>query len=97
MLTKNTLEDHVIKIYLFYLGSEIGPSLADLLMFATGLKSLPPAGLNPKPQLVFNWTSRFPQGRTCANTIEIPILQTYEMFQDSMSFGIQNSPGFGMY
>ncbi|KAJ4929145.1 hypothetical protein JOQ06_004764 [Pogonophryne albipinna] len=74
-----------------------GLLLSDILMFSTGLNTLPPSGIQPRPQLVFHRTFRFPIGRTCSNTIEIPMSSTYEQFESNMDFGIQNSPGFGLY
>ncbi|XP_026016631.1 G2/M phase-specific E3 ubiquitin-protein ligase-like [Astatotilapia calliptera] len=71
-------------------------SLEDILMFATGLRELPPAAIQPKPQLLFQTTSRFPVADVCANTIKIPVLHSYEDFQEAMDYGIQNSPGFGL-
>ncbi|KAM3623428.1 uncharacterized protein V6R79_011030 [Siganus canaliculatus] len=76
---------------------QTGLSLAEILMFATGLSSLPPSGFNPRPKLVFQRVSRFPCSRTCANTMEIPLSMTYEEFQKDMDFGIKNAPGFGLY
>ncbi|KAL3977584.1 serine/threonine-protein phosphatase 2A regulatory subunit B' [Sarotherodon galilaeus] len=70
--------------------------LEDILMFATGLKEIPPAAIQPKPQLLFQTTSRFPVADVCANTIKIPVLHSYEDFQEAMDYGIQNSPGFGL-
>ncbi|KAF3844355.1 hypothetical protein F7725_007518 [Dissostichus mawsoni] len=55
-----------------------GLLLGDILMFSTGLNTLPPSGIQPRPQLVFHQTSRFPIGRTCSNTLEIPMSSTYE-------------------
>ncbi|KAL4006074.1 hypothetical protein ACER0C_005787 [Sarotherodon galilaeus] len=40
-------------------------SLQDILMFATGLNSIPPAGMEPRPRLLFGDASRFPLGKTC--------------------------------
>ncbi|XP_055007291.1 G2/M phase-specific E3 ubiquitin-protein ligase-like [Boleophthalmus pectinirostris] len=69
----------------------------DYLLDTEGLCSLPPSGIKPRPKLVFQRVSRFPCSRTCANTMEIPLSTTYEEFQKDMDFGIQNSPGFGLY
>ncbi|XP_053367988.1 G2/M phase-specific E3 ubiquitin-protein ligase-like isoform X2 [Clarias gariepinus] len=69
--------------------------LKDVLMFATGLTSLPPAGLTPLPSIVFLASSPFPMANTCTNTLKLPLLDTYSLFQKQMDFGIQNSPGFG--
>ncbi|XP_039463252.1 G2/M phase-specific E3 ubiquitin-protein ligase isoform X2 [Oreochromis aureus] len=70
--------------------------LEDILMFATGLREIPPAAIQPKPQLLFQTTSRFPVADVCAITIKIPVLHSYEDFQEAMDYGIQNSPGFGL-
>lgn len=83
--------------YLLYLEEkETGPSLEDVLMFGTGLKEVPPAAIQPQPQLVFQKTSQFPMANVCANTIKIPIVASYEEFQEAMDCGLQNSPGFGL-
>lgn len=63
-------------------------------MFGTGLKEVPAGAI--QPQLVFQKTSRFPLANVCGNTIKIPILQSYEEFQEAMDYGIQNAPGFGL-
>uniref|UniRef100_A0A3B4ZGV0 HECT domain-containing protein n=1 Tax=Stegastes partitus TaxID=144197 RepID=A0A3B4ZGV0_9TELE len=74
-----------------------GLSLADILMLATGLTSLPPCGMNPRPKLVFQSVPHFPcSSRTCANTMEIPLSVTSEEFQQDTDSGIQSSPGFGL-
>ncbi|CAG5974186.1 unnamed protein product [Menidia menidia] len=73
-----------------------GLSLQDILMFATGLNTLPPSSILPPPKLIFQATSRFPVSSICSNTIKIPMSKTYQ-FKEDMDFGIQNSPGFGLY
>ncbi|RXN12008.1 G2 M phase-specific E3 ubiquitin- ligase-like protein [Labeo rohita] len=83
--------------YLLYLEEkEATPSLEDVLMFGTGLKEVPPAAIQPQPQLVFQKSARFPMANVCTNTIKIPILPSYEDFQEAMDYGMQNSPGFGL-
>ncbi|XP_072572064.1 G2/M phase-specific E3 ubiquitin-protein ligase-like isoform X1 [Paramormyrops kingsleyae] len=83
--------------YLLYLEEkEASPSLEDVLMFGTGLKEVPPAAIQPQPQLVFQKSARFPMANVCTNTIKIPILSRYEDFQEAMDYGMQNSPGFGL-
>ncbi|XP_030266633.1 G2/M phase-specific E3 ubiquitin-protein ligase-like [Sparus aurata] len=75
---------------------EQGPvSVEEVLMFSTGLKSIPPAGMTPRPCITFTQESMYPSANTCANTITLPLLQTYNLFKANMDFGIQNSPGFG--
>ena len=71
-------------------------SLQDVLMFGTGLKEIPPAAIQPQPQLMFEWSSRFPLPGTCANTVKRPVAHSYEEFQEAMDYGMQNSPGFGL-
>lgn len=83
--------------YLLYLEEkEASPSLEDVLLFGTGLKEVPPAAIQPQPKLVFQKSSRFPMANVCTNTIKIPILPSYEEFQEAMAYGMQNSPGFGL-
>ncbi|XP_076852371.1 G2/M phase-specific E3 ubiquitin-protein ligase-like [Brachyhypopomus gauderio] len=72
-------------------------SLEDLLLFATGLAALPPAGIIPPPRLEFLSDSPFPVANTCANTLKLPFLESYRVFKANMDFGIQNAPGFGCY
>ncbi|KAJ8370773.1 hypothetical protein SKAU_G00108010 [Synaphobranchus kaupii] len=72
-------------------------SLEDVLMFATGLSSLPPAGIAPLPCIEFLTNSPYPMANTCANTLKLPLLHSYSLFKTHMDFGIQNSPGFGCF
>ncbi|KAI9520648.1 hypothetical protein NQZ68_015567 [Dissostichus eleginoides] len=75
---------------------EQGPvSLEELFMFITGLKTQPPAGMTPHPCVTFSQETIYPMANTCANTITLPLLETYARFKANMDFGIQNSPGFG--
>uniref|UniRef100_A0A674MG39 HECT domain-containing protein n=1 Tax=Takifugu rubripes TaxID=31033 RepID=A0A674MG39_TAKRU len=70
-------------------------SVEDVLMFATGLTSLPPSGLEPLPKIEFLDGSPFPMSNTCFNLLKLPLLDSYSVFKAQMDFGIQNSPGFG--
>ncbi|KAK5619158.1 hypothetical protein CRENBAI_024063 [Crenichthys baileyi] len=70
-------------------------SVENILMFATGLTSLPPSGLEPLPQIEFLDDSPFPMANTCSNLLKLPLLDSYSVFKSQMDFGIQNSPGFG--
>lgn len=72
-------------------------SIEDVLMFATGLTSLPPSGLEPLPQIEFQDDSPFPMANTCSNLLRLPLLDSYSLFKSQMDFGIQNSPGFGCF
>lgn len=69
--------------------------LEDLMMFATGLTAVPPAGMTPPPCIQFLSDSPFPVANTCANTLKLPICDSYSIFKANMDFGIQNAPGFG--
>uniref|UniRef100_A0A3Q1G2R9 HECT domain-containing protein n=1 Tax=Acanthochromis polyacanthus TaxID=80966 RepID=A0A3Q1G2R9_9TELE len=77
--TRRQEETRALGFWRDYLLETEGLSLQDISMFATGLNTLPPAGIQPQPN-------------TCANTIKIPMSKTYEQFQKDMDFGIQNSP-----
>lgn len=72
-------------------------SLEDVLMFATGLAALPPAGMTPPPRIVFLTDSPFPMASTCTNTLKLPLLDSYSVFKTNMEFGIQSAPGFGCF
>uniref|UniRef100_A0A3B5QY90 HECT domain-containing protein n=1 Tax=Xiphophorus maculatus TaxID=8083 RepID=A0A3B5QY90_XIPMA len=93
-LTSKILEE-IFEVQLSEKGSKqkTGLSLQDILMFATGLNTLPPSSILPPPKLIFQATSRFPVSSTCSNTIKIPMSKTYHQFKEDMDFGIQNSPG----
>nr|XP_024659365.1 G2/M phase-specific E3 ubiquitin-protein ligase-like [Maylandia zebra] len=77
--------------------SQTAVSLGDVLMFATGLTSLPPSGLDPLPSLQFLDDSLFPMANTCLNLLKLPMITSYSLFKSNMDFGIQNSPGFGCF
>ncbi|KAI9515842.1 hypothetical protein NQZ68_022198 [Dissostichus eleginoides] len=77
--------------------SQTAVSLEDVLMFATGLTSLPPSGFEPSPGIEFLDDSPFPMANTCSNTLKLPLLEAYNVFKCQMDFGMQNSPGFGCF
>ncbi|KAI9538041.1 hypothetical protein NQZ68_019382, partial [Dissostichus eleginoides] len=72
-------------------------TLEEVLMSATGVPCVPPAGMSPLPRLQFlcSTMSTFPMANTCANILKLPLLDTYGAFKANMSFDINNSPGFG--
>ncbi|XP_062410407.1 G2/M phase-specific E3 ubiquitin-protein ligase-like [Sardina pilchardus] len=72
-------------------------SLQDVLMFATGLSALPPAGITPHPTVEFLNDSPLPMATTCSNTLKLPLLDSYSVFTKNMEFGILNAPGFGCF
>ncbi|MBN3289473.1 G2E3 ligase, partial [Polypterus senegalus] len=74
------------------------PSLEDILVFSTGVSSIPPIGFHPKPTINFlHNESPYPIAQTCTNSLSIPIHKTYDKFKYHMNFGILNSTGFGQH
>ncbi|XP_077977462.1 G2/M phase-specific E3 ubiquitin-protein ligase-like [Glandiceps talaboti] len=73
-------------------------TLKALVVFATGLDGIPPLGFSPSPTLDFRRADGCGEGlkllpiaNTCAN---MPIVNSYDIFKDSLEFGILNSQGF---
>ncbi|MBN3292052.1 G2E3 ligase, partial [Polypterus senegalus] len=90
--------DHLLDIEASDKTSTCDPSLEDILMFATGLRALPPLGLQPRPTICFRHDgSLLPVANTCGNILTLPIHKTYDNFRFCVSFGSLNSPGLGQY
>uniref|UniRef100_A0A672HNG8 HECT domain-containing protein n=1 Tax=Salarias fasciatus TaxID=181472 RepID=A0A672HNG8_SALFA len=73
-------------------------SLADVLIFATGLKKIPAVGFIPQPELHFlpnDTSSHLPKANTCSLTIQIPLGLNFEDFKEQMNFGIGGAEQFG--
>jgi len=73
-------------------------SFDSILFFATGLRNIPPCGLDLQPSLEFQHGSGslYPKANTCSCVLSLPTLSTsFEMFVQDMNFGIQNGQGFG--
>jgi len=78
-------------------------TLSSLLMFATGTKSVPPAGWSTQPTVDFlhepeasGNRSQFPKATTCGCVLHLPVVHdTYDSFVDAMNFGISCAHGFG--
>ncbi|KAF6727064.1 G2/M phase-specific E3 ubiquitin-protein ligase [Oryzias melastigma] len=72
---KRNQEEKTISFWADYLldceENSSGATLEDILMFATGVPSIPPAGLEPLPQLQFLVDSKFPMANTCANILKL--------------------------
>ncbi|MBN3270471.1 ASM3A phosphodiesterase, partial [Polyodon spathula] len=47
-------------------------SLEEILIFATGLRTLPSAGMQPQPSIDLIYNSTFPLSNTCGNVIRLP-------------------------
>lgn len=65
-------------------------TLEDILLFATGCSSIPPAGFKPTPSIECLHMD-FPIGNKCNNCLALPITSTYKEFQDNMDFAIRNT------
>ncbi|XP_009004132.1 G2/M phase-specific E3 ubiquitin-protein ligase isoform X3 [Callithrix jacchus] len=64
--------------------------MEDILIFATGCNSIPPAGFKPTPSIECLHMD-FPVGNKCNNCLAIPITNTYKEFQENMDFAIRNT------
>uniref|UniRef100_A0A2K5CXI2 G2/M phase-specific E3 ubiquitin-protein ligase n=2 Tax=Aotus nancymaae TaxID=37293 RepID=A0A2K5CXI2_AOTNA len=65
-------------------------TMEDILIFATGCSSIPPAGFKPTPSIECLHMD-FPVGNKCNNCLAIPITNTYKEFQENMDFAIRNT------
>ena len=69
--------------------------LSDVLVFTTGASEMPPSGFDTTPEVAFTEGS-LPRANTCSTTLYLPIShEDYNLFKESMDFGILNSPCFG--
>ena len=69
-------------------------TLEDILFFATGGRQIPPMGFSPHPTIAFR-QDLYPRASTCANTLELPLIDTYPEFRAAMCYAICNTVGFG--
>ncbi|XP_048218787.1 G2/M phase-specific E3 ubiquitin-protein ligase isoform X2 [Perognathus longimembris pacificus] len=65
-------------------------TMEDILIFATGCNSIPPAGFKPTPSIEYLHTD-FPVGNKCNNCLGLPITKTYKEFEENMDFTIRNN------
>nr|XP_031309388.1 G2/M phase-specific E3 ubiquitin-protein ligase isoform X3 [Camelus dromedarius] len=65
-------------------------TMEDILIFATGCNSIPPAGFKPTPSIECLHMD-FPVGNKCNNSLALPITSTYKEFQENMDFAIKNT------
>jgi len=78
-------------------------TLTDLLFFATGVKDVPPMGFPTKPEIHFlheseenGRPSAYPKANTCSCILQLPVVHgSYQEFVSAISFGIENTHGFG--
>lgn len=64
--------------------------MKDILIFATGCSSVPPAGFKPPP-LIECLHVDFPVGNKCNNCLALPITNTFQEFQENMDFAIRDT------
>ena len=74
-------------------GNQFDISLGDILFFATGSTQVPPMGFDIQPSIEFPF-EQLPRASTCANVLELPLIDSYEDFKDTMCFAISNTVGF---
>ncbi|CAO2586241.1 G2/M phase-specific E3 ubiquitin-protein ligase, partial [Lemmus lemmus] len=65
-------------------------TMKDILIFATGCSSVPPAGFKPPPSIECLHVD-FPVGNKCNNCLALPITSTFQEFQENMDFAIRDS------
>ncbi|KAH0514038.1 G2/M phase-specific E3 ubiquitin-protein ligase, partial [Microtus ochrogaster] len=65
-------------------------TMKDILIFATGCSSVPPAGFKPLPSIECLHVD-FPVGNKCDHCLALPITNTFQEFQESMDFAIRDT------
>lgn len=63
-------------------------SLEDILSFATGVDSVPPAGFDPQPTILFHYDYIFPTANKKTHSMELPGNCSYERFRKQMDKAI---------
>uniref|UniRef100_A0A8D0CC70 G2/M-phase specific E3 ubiquitin protein ligase n=2 Tax=Salvator merianae TaxID=96440 RepID=A0A8D0CC70_SALMN len=71
-------------------GGESAVTLEDILVFATGIRDVPPIGFDPEPAVKF-LQIKYPVGKRDLNCLELPITKSYEKFKRSMDFAIRST------
>lgn len=87
-------------LFLFTDGELPGCSVKDLLIFFTGMDTIPPFGFETTPSITFNHdpTVKFPKASTCQMELRLPLVHgsQYNHFRDHMVLGIMSNDGFGL-
>ncbi|XP_012920760.1 G2/M phase-specific E3 ubiquitin-protein ligase isoform X2 [Heterocephalus glaber] len=65
-------------------------TMEDILIFAAGCSSIPPAGFKPTPSTECLHMD-FPVGNKCNNCLALPMTSTYKKFQENMDFALRNT------
>jgi hypothetical protein len=84
-----------------------GLTLSDVLVFISGMSSVPPLGFEQQPVLKFRhlgdlcaadmFTAEFPLANTCTLELHLPIHTSYEIFRDRMSAAMSMVKTFTSY
>jgi hypothetical protein len=73
-------------------------NLSDCLAFFTGVRQIPPVGLDDWCTLNFSSSSIYPTAAVCALTLTLPSkYDNYDDFKQQMNYAIANHGGFGLY
>ncbi|XP_028577255.2 G2/M phase-specific E3 ubiquitin-protein ligase isoform X1 [Podarcis muralis] len=71
-------------------GGESAVTLEDILVFATGIRDIPPIGFDPEPAVKFLHI-KYPVGKRHLNCLELPITKSYEKFKRIMDCTIRST------
>ncbi|KAF1380653.1 hypothetical protein PFLUV_G00166110 [Perca fluviatilis] len=100
---KRRAEECVVAFWRDYLADveeQEGP-FGGILAFATGANDIPPLGFFPLPSVVFlhelplRQDRHLPTTNTCINCLQLPVLNKFEDFKETMDFALKNTQGFG--
>uniref|UniRef100_A0A8D2Q439 G2/M-phase specific E3 ubiquitin protein ligase n=1 Tax=Varanus komodoensis TaxID=61221 RepID=A0A8D2Q439_VARKO len=76
--------------YLQETGGESAVTLEDILVFATGIRNIPPIGFDPEPSVKFLHI-KYPNRKRHLNCLELPISNSYEKFKTILDFTIKST------
>ncbi|KAF7251753.1 G2/M phase-specific E3 ubiquitin-protein ligase [Varanus komodoensis] len=71
-------------------GGESAVTLEDILVFATGIRNIPPIGFDPEPSVKFLHI-KYPNRKRHLNCLELPISNSYEKFKTILDFTIKST------
>ncbi|XP_062974961.1 G2/M phase-specific E3 ubiquitin-protein ligase [Elgaria multicarinata webbii] len=69
---------------------ESAVTLEDILVFATGIRNIPPIGFDPEPSVKFLHI-KYPIRKRHLNCLELPITKSYEKFKTILDFAIRRT------
>ncbi|XP_042302084.1 G2/M phase-specific E3 ubiquitin-protein ligase [Sceloporus undulatus] len=71
-------------------GGESAVTLEDILVFATGIRNIPPIGFDPEPSVKFLHI-KYPIGKRHCNCVELPLTKSYDQFKRTLDFSIRTT------